>query len=74
MCILYSRRPPAHCDRDHVIALRNLRLRLPAFAVHPLVRTRVSLILVLKGAVGLLTSWRRGGIVLDDEESAPLTR
>src|SRR6266702_1165256 len=37
--VLYSRRLPACCDRDHVVALRNLRLR--AFTIHPLVRTRV---------------------------------
>jgi hypothetical protein len=34
----------------------------------------LSLIWVLKGAVGLFTSWPRGGIVLEDEERAPLTR
>ncbi|KAH9055881.1 hypothetical protein EDB83DRAFT_2391693 [Lactarius deliciosus] len=39
-----------------------------------LVFALLSLIWVLKGAVGLLTSWRRGGIVLEDEERAPLTR
>ncbi|KAH9958159.1 hypothetical protein BC827DRAFT_1136642 [Russula dissimulans] len=33
----------------------------------------LSLIWVLKGANGLVTSWRRGGIVLD-EERAPLTQ
>ncbi|KAH9037464.1 hypothetical protein EDB85DRAFT_1936226 [Lactarius pseudohatsudake] len=43
-----------------------------------LVFALLSLLWVLKGAVGLLTSWRRGGIVLardiEDEERAPLTR
>ena len=34
----------------------------------------LSLIWVVKGAVGLLSTWRRGGIVLEDEERAPLTR
>ncbi|KAI0270526.1 hypothetical protein BC834DRAFT_819140 [Gloeopeniophorella convolvens] len=32
----------------------------------------LSLVWVLKGAVGLITQWRRGGIVLEDEERAPL--
>jgi hypothetical protein len=34
----------------------------------------LSLIWVVKGAFGLLSSWRSGGIVLEDEERAPLTR
>jgi hypothetical protein len=35
----------------------------------------LSLLWVLKGAVGLASSWRHGGsIVLEDEERAPLTR
>jgi len=34
----------------------------------------LSLAWVLKGAIGLVSTWRRGGIVLEDEERAPLTR
>ncbi|KAH9984724.1 hypothetical protein BJV74DRAFT_878730 [Russula compacta] len=34
----------------------------------------LSLIWVVKGALGLLAIWQRGGIVLEDEERAPLTR
>jgi hypothetical protein len=34
----------------------------------------LSLIWVVKGALGLIAVWRRGGIVLEDEERAPLTR
>jgi len=34
----------------------------------------LSLIWVTKGAFGLVCTWRRGGIVLEDEERAPLTR
>jgi len=34
----------------------------------------LSLIWVVKGALGLISTWRRGGIVLEDEERAPLTR
>ncbi|KAI0287866.1 hypothetical protein BC826DRAFT_1093227 [Russula brevipes] len=34
----------------------------------------LSLIWVLKGAFGLFSKWPRGGIVLEDEERAPLTR
>ncbi len=34
----------------------------------------LSLIWVIKGAFGLLSTWRRGGVVLEDEERAPLTR
>lgn len=34
----------------------------------------LSFIWVLKGAVGLFGTWSRGGIVLEDEERAPLTR
>jgi hypothetical protein len=34
----------------------------------------LSLIWVLKGAIGLASAWNRGGIVLEDEERAPLTR
>jgi len=33
----------------------------------------LSLVWVLKGAFGLFSTWRRGGIVLEDEERAPLT-
>ncbi|KAI0298479.1 hypothetical protein B0F90DRAFT_1732799 [Multifurca ochricompacta] len=34
----------------------------------------LSLVWVLKGAAGLATTWRHGGIVLEDEERASLTR
>jgi hypothetical protein len=34
----------------------------------------LSLVWVVKGAFGLVSTWRRGGIVLEDEERAPLTR
>jgi hypothetical protein len=34
----------------------------------------LSLIWVIKGAFGLLSTWRRGSVVLEDEERAPLTR
>lgn len=34
----------------------------------------LSLVWVIKGAIGLVSIWRRGGIVLEDEERAPLTR
>jgi len=34
----------------------------------------LSLVWVLKGALGLVSTWRRGDIVLEDEERAPLTR
>jgi len=34
----------------------------------------LSLIWVVKGAFGLVSTWRRGSIVLEDEERAPLTR
>jgi hypothetical protein len=34
----------------------------------------LSLVWVIKGAIGLISTWRRGGIVLEDEERAPLTR
>jgi hypothetical protein len=34
----------------------------------------LSLVWVLKGAYGLFATWGRGGIVLEDEERAPLTR
>ncbi|KAH9970015.1 hypothetical protein BGW80DRAFT_1461635 [Lactifluus volemus] len=39
-----------------------------------LVFALLSLLWVIKGAYGLVTTWRRGGIVLEDEERAPLTR
>jgi len=34
----------------------------------------LSLVWVLKGTFGLVSTWRRGDIVLEDEERAPLTR
>jgi hypothetical protein len=34
----------------------------------------LSLVWVSKGVFGLVSTWRRGGIVLEDEERAPLTR
>ena len=34
----------------------------------------LSLVWVIKGALGLVSTWRHGGIVLEDEERAPLTR
>ena len=34
----------------------------------------LSLVWVVKGALGLYSTWGRGGIVLEDEERAPLVR
>ncbi|KAI0248414.1 hypothetical protein BJV78DRAFT_1236475 [Lactifluus subvellereus] len=50
------------------------RQRTPFIHWSALAFALLSLLWVFKGAAGLVSTWRRGSIVLEDEERAPLTR